>query len=171
MDVTATEMAVLLAALTLAAVLYDIIWVRRPRLRIRIRKWKGANTLDLMFINRGGASYTVIQVRLQLSLPNGTHPKVEWKGEPMEVPPYGARHIRLEPPAEATGDIWVETVPMGDRFFPLPEPAWLGHSLGWFRRRLRKLSGWGDIPKGVSRELRGYPDPPDPDSETARPVR
>lgn len=160
-----------LSGLTLIAVLYDIIWIRRPRLRMRIKKWHGSDDLDLMFINRGGVSYTVIQVLLQISLPDGTHPKVKWDSEPIDVPAYGARHARLEPPAEATGHIWVEAVPMGDRFVPLPEPGWDGHSPGPLGRLFRKLTGWGTIPKGVSRELRGYRSPPDPDARKPRPLR
>jgi len=168
---TAVAVAVWLSGLTLLAVLYDIIWIRRPRLRMRIRKWHGSTDLDLLFINRGGAAYTVIQVRLEISLPDGKHLKTDWDTEPIEVPAYGARHARLQPPADATGYIWIEAVPMGDRFVSLPEPGWQGHSLGPLRRLIRRLTGWGDIPKGVSRELRGYRTPPDPDANGARPLR
>ena len=140
-----------IALITLFAVLYDLLWRQRPRMRMRIRTWKESTRLDLTFINRGGASYTVLDVIIQIQGSDGSFPKVGLDAEPIDVPPFGARTIVLDTPNRASGSILVETVPMGERWFALPAPGWLGQQPRWLAQKWRGATGWGRVPKGVSR--------------------
>ena len=154
------DSAAWIALITLGAVLYDLLWRGRPRLRARIKTWKDSKRLDLMLINRGGGSYTVVQVTVEIARGDGSYPKVTWDGGPVVVAGHNAVSIRLDPPLQAAGSILVETVPMGERWFPLPPPGWSGHQKRWIPKTWGRLTGWGDVPRGVSRELRGQGRPP-----------
>ena len=54
--------SIVLAAATLAFVAYDLWWTRRPRLRVRMRRYHGADRLDVTVLNRGGGPLTVLSV-------------------------------------------------------------------------------------------------------------
>jgi hypothetical protein len=133
---------------------------------MRIRTWKDSTRLNLVFINRGGSAYSVLRVVIQ-AVPDGTFPKVEWDGGPIEVQPFGAQSLRLETPEPAAGSILIEAIPMGERWFALPEPGWSGHESGWLERAWRRITGWGRVPRGVSQELRGQGRPPSPEKPVA----
>lgn len=43
-------------------VVYDLWWVRRPRLRVRMRRYHDSERLDVTAINRGGGPLTALNV-------------------------------------------------------------------------------------------------------------
>ena len=157
------ETAGWIALATLLAVLYDLVWRKRPRLRLRIRTWRDSTRLDLVFMNRGGSALSILKVVIQV-FDGEKYPKIEWDGEPISVPPFGAQALRLETPSPASGSIMVETIPMGERWFALPDPGWVGHQPGRIERIWRRLLDWGSVPRGASQDLRGQKSPPTSDS-------
>ena len=149
-----------LVAATLAFVAYDLWWVRRPRLRVRMRRYHDSDRLDVTVLNRGGGPLTVLNVYFEATPDGQRYLKIEWAPDDGTLPVTisGLSAVDWRPELEGPHTLILTGLPFGERFFWIPPPGWQGHS-----RRLRRREVFG----GVTRELRGQQRAPTPD----RPVR
>lgn len=144
------------SAAVLAFVAYDIWWVRRPRLRVRMRRYRDSERLDMIVINRGGSPLTILNVYFEESPVPGVGLKMEWKPEDGSLPTTlsgGSAadwHVELANPMTMV----LAGVPFGERFFAVPPAGWEGRN-----RRLRR----GEVFRGITRELKGQRKPPTPE--------
>lgn len=149
-----------LAGATLVFVAYDLWWMRRPRLRVRMRRYHGSDQLGVTILNRGGNPLTILNVYFEATPDGARSHKMQWAPEdgtlPMTIGGLSAVDWQLE--LEAPRTLVLEGLPFGERFFWVPPPGWQGRD-----RRIGRRSVFG----GVTRELRGQRRVPTPE----RPVR
>jgi hypothetical protein len=149
-----------LAAATLAFVVYDLWWTRRPKLRVRMRRYHNSERLDITVLNRGGGPLTVLNVYFEASQDGVRSLKMQWapKDETLPVTISGLSAVDWRPELEGPHTLVLEGLPFGERFFWVPPPGWKGRE-----RRLGRRAVFG----GVTRELRGQRRIPTPE----RPVK
>lgn len=137
-------------------VAYDLWWVRRPRLRVRMRRYHNSDRLDVTVINRGGGPLTVLNVYFEGSPQPGLGIKVEWVPNDGTLPVSlgGGSAVDWHPELENPQTMVLAGVPFGERFFKVPEPGWEGKE-----RRFRR----GEVLGGMTKELKGQRKPPTPE--------
>jgi hypothetical protein len=145
-----------LAAMTLAFVAYDLWWVRRPRLRVRMRRFHDSERLDVTVLNRGGGPLTILNVYFEAT-PDGVHYlKMQWAPDDGTLPVTvnGLSAVDWHPELEGPHTMVLEGLPFGERYFWVPPPGWHGR-----KQRLGRREVFG----GVTRELRGQREVPTPE--------
>jgi len=149
-----------LVGATLAFVAYDLWWTRRPRLRVRMRRYHDSDHLDVTVLNRGGGSLTILNVYFEATPDGGLALKMQWDPDDGTLPVTidGLSAVDWHPELECPRTLVLEGLPFGERFFWVPPPGWQGRD----RRRGRR-----DVFGGITRELRGQRRAPTPE----RPVR
>ena len=149
-----------LAAFTLGFVAYDLWWVRRPRLRVRMRRYHDSDRLDVSVLNRGGGPLTVLNVYFEATPDGVRYLKVQWAPDDGTLPVTvsGLSAVDWCPELEGPHTMVLEGLPFGERFFWVPPPGWQGR-----QQRVGRREVFG----GVTRELRGQRRVPTPE----RPVR
>ena len=147
---------------------YDLLWKARPRLRVRMKRFYNSDDLELVVLNRGGGSITVVGLELEVLLEDGRSQKIEPVSRgtqvtaPFTVPSGGGHHLPLIVPYKLGGSFKIEAFPIGEVWFGYPPPGWRGQRPRWWKLAYRKLRRWPEVPRGSSRELKGQRRPPAP---------
>jgi hypothetical protein len=164
-------LAALASVAAVALIAYDLLIRSRPVLRVRLRRYMNTSMMEMIVLNRGGRPISVIEVWLEVLLDDGTTRTIAMAKDadclPFTIPGGGAEHIPFDPLDAVGGSFMMEAFPMGEMWFGYPPVGWRGHEPRWRERIYRRLRGWGEMPRGSSRELKGQRRPPTPD----RPIK
>lgn len=145
------------ASVTVALfVAYDLWWVRRPRLRIRMHRYHNSDRLYITVINRGGGPLVILNVYFEDSPQSGIGIVAEWVPDDGTLPVSlsGGSAVDWRPEVENPLTMVLAGVPFGKRYFKIPEPGWKGKE-----RRFRR----GEVFDGMTKELKGQRKRPTPE--------